>query len=538
MFLNLKNKLKKMGSESLTQAEKNILWSKIEKGIESGQKQPSYFQQPSMFFNFSRKLAFASFLIFVLVGGSAATVIASNNAKPGDTLFPIDIAAEKIQLIFSSNKKKGELRIKFAWERLNEVKIILALAGENGSDENDAPATSTSDQTTTSTESETTTTKVKEFKSKDVKGTNIALTIALEHLRQTKSDLEEENSTAVEVIDGIIEELTMLAENYVSDLDKFKVEIKDNGNKLKIDIKTSSDELKTRFKFNQNKNNIKIELENHRKKDNDQDNDEEDEEEENEDNSRKVTICHIPPGNPDNSQTINVANAALQAHLAHGDTLNECSDEDDDTATSTPDTTAPVISNLVSSAATSTAEISWDTDETSNSKVWYSTTTPLVISSTTSSVSSTSLITNHTISLLNLTASTTYYFIVVSVDETDNSATSTESSFTTLEEIQEPVDTTPPVIANITATSTTATSTIISWKTDEVATSKVWYELTSPITISTSTPLVENSTILFDHLLQLTELTASSTYYFIVASTDVSGNTATSNESSFVTLPE
>ena len=94
MFLNLKNKLKKMGPKSLTQAEKNILWSKIERGIESGQKQPSYFQQPSIFFGLSRRFAFASFLIFALVGGSAATVIASDSAKPGDTLFPIDIAAE------------------------------------------------------------------------------------------------------------------------------------------------------------------------------------------------------------------------------------------------------------------------------------------------------------------------------------------------------------------------------------------------------------------------------------------------------------
>jgi hypothetical protein len=38
----------------------------------------------------------------------------------------------------------------------------------------------------------------------------------------------------------------------------------------------------------------------------------------------KVTICHIPPGNPDNPQTIQVAENAVEAHLAHGDTLGEC----------------------------------------------------------------------------------------------------------------------------------------------------------------------------------------------------------------------
>jgi len=36
----------------------------------------------------------------------------------------------------------------------------------------------------------------------------------------------------------------------------------------------------------------------------------------------KVTLCHIPPGNPDNVQIINVGNPAYDAHMAHGD--NAC----------------------------------------------------------------------------------------------------------------------------------------------------------------------------------------------------------------------
>lgn len=38
----------------------------------------------------------------------------------------------------------------------------------------------------------------------------------------------------------------------------------------------------------------------------------------------KLTICHIPPGNPTNPQTITIAANALPAHLAHGDTQGEC----------------------------------------------------------------------------------------------------------------------------------------------------------------------------------------------------------------------
>lgn len=38
----------------------------------------------------------------------------------------------------------------------------------------------------------------------------------------------------------------------------------------------------------------------------------------------KVTICHIPPGNPANAQTLEVAATAVADHLAHGDVLGAC----------------------------------------------------------------------------------------------------------------------------------------------------------------------------------------------------------------------
>ncbi|HEX2568997.1 MAG TPA: hypothetical protein VH877_05505 [Polyangia bacterium] len=38
----------------------------------------------------------------------------------------------------------------------------------------------------------------------------------------------------------------------------------------------------------------------------------------------KVTICHIPPGNPANAHTITVGAPAVKAHLAHGDTIGPC----------------------------------------------------------------------------------------------------------------------------------------------------------------------------------------------------------------------
>jgi hypothetical protein len=40
--------------------------------------------------------------------------------------------------------------------------------------------------------------------------------------------------------------------------------------------------------------------------------------------TKKTTVCHIPPGNPANEHTICVGNAAVPAHLAHGDNLGSC----------------------------------------------------------------------------------------------------------------------------------------------------------------------------------------------------------------------
>src|SRR3989339_268969 len=47
-------------------------------------------------------------------------------------------------------------------------------------------------------------------------------------------------------------------------------------------------------------------------------------------NNGKVDICHLPPGNPENENTLNVSVNAIKAHLAHGDRLGDCDDCDPD----------------------------------------------------------------------------------------------------------------------------------------------------------------------------------------------------------------
>jgi hypothetical protein len=41
--------------------------------------------------------------------------------------------------------------------------------------------------------------------------------------------------------------------------------------------------------------------------------------------AEKVTICHIPPGNPENAHTITISVNALPAHVEqHGDEVGAC----------------------------------------------------------------------------------------------------------------------------------------------------------------------------------------------------------------------
>lgn len=43
-------------------------------------------------------------------------------------------------------------------------------------------------------------------------------------------------------------------------------------------------------------------------------------------NDKKITICHVPPGNPGNMHKITISYNALQTHLDHGDFI--CSGHD------------------------------------------------------------------------------------------------------------------------------------------------------------------------------------------------------------------
>jgi hypothetical protein len=45
--------------------------------------------------------------------------------------------------------------------------------------------------------------------------------------------------------------------------------------------------------------------------------------------NEKITICHIPPGNPENAHAIEINIHAWPAHEAHGDVIGDCNQDDE-----------------------------------------------------------------------------------------------------------------------------------------------------------------------------------------------------------------
>lgn len=122
--------------------------------------------------------------------------------------------------------------------------------------------------------------------------------------------------------------------------------------------------------------------------------------------------------------------------------------------------------------------------------------------------------------------SATIMVTALAATTTDTSSTSTATTTSSTS-----TDVTPPIISSVSATSTSeGEQAIINWVTDEAANSQVAYGTSS--TYSTYSML--DSEFVMDHSLTLSSLVPDTTYHFQVISTDENGNTAYSNDLTFI----
>ena len=93
------------------------------------------------------------------------------------------------------------------------------------------------------------------------------------------------------------------------------------------------------------------------------------------------------------------------------------------------------------------------------------------------------------------------------------------------------VDSTPPLITDVSATAITTTSSTITWKTNEPADSQV--EFGETMAYGTLTPII--SALITNHSLAIQGLSPNTTYHFRVKSRDAATNLATSGDFTFTT---
>lgn len=223
----------------------------------------------------------------------------------------------------------------------------------------------------------------------------------------------------------------------------------------------------------------------------------------------------------------------------------------------TSDSTAPVITGVDASVVTDVqAAIVWVTNEASTSKVNFGTVSGDLASSTSKL---TNLDINHYIVLSELENSTKYYYTVTSGDGSGNYATSTESDFTTQDELYEgsevdilvqeaqaqvqcvsgggggvSIDATAPVISEIKVDTSNHETVSITWKTNENAISIVNYGIDNVDDHSAiNQASIQSQTT--SHAVLLTGVQPDATYNYKVISIDRYGNIATSAAGTFST---
>jgi len=215
--------------------------------------------------------------------------------------------------------------------------------------------------------------------------------------------------------------------------------------------------------------------------------------------SQSVTLTGLTPGTTYDYAVIS-ANYAGQLSASPNFTF------------STP-MSIPVISAVNSSGLTTTsATITWTTDQASSSQVEYGITTAYG----SLSPNNASPVTSHSVTLSGLTPGATYDYAVISADSA-GTATSVNFTFSTPPSI--------PVISAVTAGGITATSATITWTTDQASSSQVEFGTT----IAYGTLSAYIATPATSHSITLNGLAPATTYNYAVISMNSAGTTTSAN---------
>ncbi len=186
----------------------------------------------------------------------------------------------------------------------------------------------------------------------------------------------------------------------------------------------------------------------------------------------------------------------------------------------------PRISNLtfqpVSGQPTSTQQVTWQTNVPGNSTITYG-----KVGTSGTDVQDSKLTTDHEITISDLEDDSQYFLLAQSRDNNGNLAVSDRQVFHTA------LDTRPPKISNVTVESSIRGTgaeargqVVVSWHTDEAATSQVAYAEGSGTT-SFNNKTAEDNGLSFEHIVIVSDLPTSKVYSIEPVSHDKAGNAGT-----------
>lgn len=192
----------------------------------------------------------------------------------------------------------------------------------------------------------------------------------------------------------------------------------------------------------------------------------------------------------------------------------------------------PVISGVVVSDINDNgAKVSWTTNVPTNSNV------DITAEGQSGSQGDGTMTTAHAVTLVGLTAKTTYSIRVRSIDTYGNTATSDSYSFTTTAD-----EVAPKILEPKSEISSTGSGDniryqlIVSWQTDEPATSKIEYG--NGVGSSYESSSKEDLSLNMTHTVIVTDLKPNSVYHFRIKTGDKSNNIAYSEDYTVTTPPK
>ncbi len=123
---NLEDKLIKIKTKKLTEGDKDAIWHGTMVKIAQNEqvKKPLLINILKNYMKYDMKKMIVGVLAVIIILGGGGAVAASNDSLPGDFLFPVDLVFEKVKISLASENKKSDLKLKFAEERISEIKNI------------------------------------------------------------------------------------------------------------------------------------------------------------------------------------------------------------------------------------------------------------------------------------------------------------------------------------------------------------------------------------------------------------------------------